>query len=281
MVLDIRGKDKQTVIKYRNLVEMKNRFSDFKPEWVNRRDVPSKEIGVIWLDKIFMIRDAINENHFQSEWYAWHDAGNAYYRDNQIRLSHWPSVQGLSTLPTNKFIYSSSWYPITEHSVAGTAFMFHKQIIDSLLEYFWVVYKTCSDHKCGSDQIIFSRIKDTHPEFFYQIGYGYGILIEKMFLSNPVETHIHNRSDVCRQDSGILPDIFQIMKSLEKKDPKKGFLGLCKSLWKSEYPAWKTDYSHFLQGEARSKEAKVARKRFNQKIRKETRDGRWRSSNNR
>ena len=266
-----------TLIKYRNMSDMKARFYDFKSEWINRRDVPSEEIGVIWLDKIFMIQDAISENPFQSDWYVWHDAGNAYYRNNPIKTSTWPSTRGLQSLPKDKFIYTSSWYPITEHSVAGTAFMLHKQIIFQLIEYFWVPYKNCVDHKCGSDQILFSRIKDIHPEFFYQIGYGYGILIEKLFLANPIETHIHNRSQVCHKDSGILSDLFEIMKSTEKKDPNRGFQGLCKSLWRTEYPQWKVDYVHFLQSETRQKAAKVARTRFNHRLGKDSRmrEGRW------
>jgi hypothetical protein len=210
-----------------------------------------------------MIQDAIHHNHYQSDWFCWHDAGNAYYRDKQIRSSPWPSRQGLKTLPINKFIYTSSWYPITEHSVAGTSFMFNKQIIIQLIEYFWIVYKTCSDDKCGSDQILFSRMKDAHPDFFYQIGYGYGILIEKMFLSFPIETHIYNRSDVCNKNNHVMLDIFQIMKNTEKKDPNRGFKGLCKSLWKTDYPTWQHDYTQFLNDQERAKKAKMARKRAN------------------
>ena len=269
MVLDIRGEDMPTIIKYRNMSDMLNRFSDFKKEWLNHQDVPSKEIGVIWLEKIFMIQDCIRDNHYESEWYAWHDAGNAYYRNNRIRRSVWPARSALQTLPKNKFIYSSSWYPLTDHSVAGTAFMFHKSIISQLIEYFWIAYKSCPDRKCGSDQILFSRIKEVHPEFFYQIGYGYGILIEKLFHNKPMQTHIYNRSDVCNKNSGILKDIFQIMKSMEKKDQNLGFVGLCKSYWKLYYPTWKEDYNAFLQNERRVKEAKATRSRFGQKLRQQ------------
>ena len=170
-VLSIRGENRQTIIKYRNLTSMADKFyEDFRPQWVSHRDVPSREIGVIWLDKIFMVRDPIHDNPFQSDWFCWHDAGNAYYRDTPIRLIPWPSLQGLQSLPTNKFIYTLSWYPISEHSVAGTAFMFHKQIISQLIEYFWVILKHCPGNKCGSDQIVFSRIKEQHPEFFIKLG---------------------------------------------------------------------------------------------------------------
>lgn len=254
---------------------MTARFSDFKSEWLNRRDVPSREIGVIWLDKIFMIQDAINENekHFKSDWFCWHDAGNAIYRDKQIRPASWPSKLALATLPTNKFIYTSSWYPLTDHSVAGTAFMFHKQLMAQLVEYFWASYRSCSDDKCGSDQILFSRMKDIHPEFFYQIGYGYGILMEKMFLSRPSETHVHNRSDVCDKRSGILPDIFQIMKNTEKKAPNGGFKALCRAIWRKEYPEWHNDYSLFVNEQERARVAKITRKRMNQKLSSHTRSG--------
>jgi hypothetical protein len=265
MILNIR-QNKPTVIIYRNISSMSARFSDFKDKWLHRRDVPSKDIGVIWLDKIFMIQDAMHRNPYQSNWFCWHDAGNAYYRDMPIRSSLWPSRSGLQTLPTNKFIYTSSWYPLTDHSVAGTSFMFHKNIMNLLIEYFWAVYKSCDDDKCGSDQILFSRMKDIHPDFFYQIGYGYGILVEKMFLKNPVETHVHNRTDVCDKNNGIMADLFQIMKNTEKKDPQRGFKGLCKPLWKTEYPEWQEDYAQFLREKERVKTAKIERKRAHHRL---------------
>ena len=104
LVKAIRGY-RPTVLKYRNLTtDMMSRFRDFKDSWVNRKDVPSKEIGVIWLDKIFMIEETMRANPFGTDWFCWNDAGNAYYRHAPIPINHVAFAKSIKYF-THKQVY--------------------------------------------------------------------------------------------------------------------------------------------------------------------------------
>ena len=71
-----------------------------------------------------------------------------------------------------------------------------------------------------------------------------------------------------RKNSGILLDIFQIMKNTEKKNlGDAGFKGLCKPLWKKEYPNWKEDFNNFKKNIQREKESDIMRQRFKTRMR--------------
>ena len=52
---------------------------------------PSKELNLIWNEKIFFIEKAKNLNIFNSEYFAWVDAGIYIYRDNKPPKEPFPS----------------------------------------------------------------------------------------------------------------------------------------------------------------------------------------------
>mmetsp|Transcript_7007 Transcript_7007/g.11716 ORF Transcript_7007/g.11716 Transcript_7007/m.11716 type:complete len:326 (+) Transcript_7007:240-1217(+) len=207
-----------TLFVYRNITEhMYPRFPDYKSQY-RSRVIPSKEVAMIWLDKIFMIQEAIRLNPFNSEWFAWNDAGNAAFRGNDVIVNPplnptipWPHPNALAALPKDKFVYTLSWIPWKRHSVAGTAFIYHQSIQETLAKRFMIAFDACLEGErgwnkspCGSDQVILSRVKNEYQSFFHQIGYGYGHLITRMFMDHDPGTNITGLVDLCyEQNFGV------------------------------------------------------------------------------
>ena len=191
--------------------EMYPLFPEYKDHWASH-DVPGKDVGIIWLNKIFMIKDAIATNTFETDWFVWCDAGNAWYRKPpSVGPQIWPHPDATSNLPMDKFIYTSSWLPFKYHSVAGTAFMYHSDVAPVIEDYFMEAWSDCVSAckwkrdcaLCGSDQILLSMIKKKHPELFFQAGYGYGNLIEYMFEQCPLQYNITVGTDICIKENHI------------------------------------------------------------------------------
>ena len=82
--------------------------------WVEPVHIPTAELGMIWLEKVFMIEKAAALNPFSSQWYAWMDAGCALYRQRAPGPKPWPSEQALALLPRN-WCRIRTWY---HHSAA-------------------------------------------------------------------------------------------------------------------------------------------------------------------
>ena len=81
---------------------IRRNFSEFridlqyKSHWIHEDNVPSQELGMIWLEKVYMISEACNLNIFKTAWFAWVDAGIACYR-------------GEAPPPTGNFYFSVSY----------------------------------------------------------------------------------------------------------------------------------------------------------------------------
>lgn len=203
---------KPTSYVYRDIEEeMYPLFPEYKEHW-SSHDVPGKDVGIIWLNKLFMIKDAIATNTFETDWFVWCDAGNAFYRKPPaVGPQVWPHPDALFNLPKDRFIYTSSWVPFKYHSIAGTAFMYHSDIASLMEDYFMKAWSDCVSackgkrqcSLCGSDQILLSHIKNEHPELFFQAGYGYGNLIAYLFEPCPLQYNITKGTDVCIKENGI------------------------------------------------------------------------------
>jgi hypothetical protein len=165
---------------------MKKSINDFsvnnkyKNEWVHDEHVPGPDVGKIWIEKVNLIREAAVQNFYDTEWFMWVDAGNAFYRDKKPPSNPWPFHE--VNMPKDKIIYTGS--NENEHDFAGTAFMYHKNICDTVSDLFYEQFKLCSENEnnwtCGSDQCIFTELKKRQPELFHRIGEGYGNLIENI-----------------------------------------------------------------------------------------------------
>jgi hypothetical protein len=131
---------------------------------------------------------------------------------------------------SDKFIYTLSWIPWNKHYIAGTAFMYHKNIQETLAERFMVAFHAClkmgsgwNKNICGSDQVILSHIRNRHEDMFHQIGYGYGVLIHRMFLDHDPVSNVTDMKDLCYEQNGNVA----LIKSFQK--PK--FNNMCAEAW--------------------------------------------------
>lgn len=156
----------------------------YSPNWTHPIHVPSVDLARMWIGKVSLVSDAARLNFFNTSWFAWLDAGLASYRDSAPPSQPWPNPVKLAELPTDKIIYTDSgsqeW-----HNFAGTAFMYHISIVDKVEREMRDAYERCAREEnswmCGTDQILFTRIKKDNTDLFHKIGVGYGNLVNNLF----------------------------------------------------------------------------------------------------
>ena len=158
-----------------------------KQGWIHPVHVPSKELGMIWNEKIHMMKLAkewCEKNKTDTtEFYIWIDAGIAPYR-NVVPPSFKLTLKNVHDLPHDKIIYTDSEDKL--HNFSGGAFMIHRGMIDTVHETYYNKLGQCnnaSDVKwhCGVDQIIFKKMREDNPALFYKIGNGYGSLLAILY----------------------------------------------------------------------------------------------------
>jgi hypothetical protein len=146
---------------------------------------PTKELHMIWSEKIFLMDEAACINPFGSEWFAWLDAGISSYRTRQPSPLPWPDNNKLSTLPKDKFLFTTSDSPIFKegtgrsyyHYISGT-FMLHRDF----LKIYKIIWKKKLDELLISptwrylDQVVHTIIYREHPDLFHCLGHGYGAI---------------------------------------------------------------------------------------------------------
>jgi len=179
----------KTIFKIKNIED----FYTYKLNIQNKTNpthVPSKELGLIWLEKINLVNETSKENPYNSEWFCWIDSAIVTLRDRQtskpLSISN---LEWVNKLDKNKINYTSSendkvtdnWREY-KHDVAGGAFIIHKSKTqfyrDIFYNYLNDCLKNCKDYMCYSDQIIFSKLKLNHPEYFNKICDGYGCIVK-------------------------------------------------------------------------------------------------------
>lgn len=156
---------------------------------VHPKHCPSKELNLIWHEKLFLIERAAEVNPFHSEFFCWVDAGVCVYREKPPTHLPFPNLQKLQQLPKDKFIYSTSSEPFLPHLVttksyyhyiAGTAYVLHANIIDHFVQlykaYLTKIFIKSEFYKenLWTDQILWTHIFKANPHKFYKIGEGYG-----------------------------------------------------------------------------------------------------------
>ena len=149
---------------------------------------PSVDLNLIWNEKIFLLKKALEINHFSSDFFCWIDAGICNYRHHDPPNS-FPNMNMLHLLPKNKFIYSSS-NPYHEncvrkdtyyHHISGTSYILHKNIIHG----FSNIYKTYLDklvdkNNIWTDQVVLTHIFKDHKNLFYELCSGYGEIVPSL-----------------------------------------------------------------------------------------------------
>ena len=172
-----------------------SKYNESWTSWTHGIHVPSAELGAIWTEKIAMLEDATKNANFSTfDWFAWVDAGQAFYRHRSPPATPWPLPQNLKILPKDKLIYTGSREWQDDHDVAGTAFLMHRSFVKPLYDLFYEELDSCSradnNWKCSSDQILFTRIRKRFPGKFFRIGNGYGNVVPLLF--GPVPTQEAN-----------------------------------------------------------------------------------------
>lgn len=138
-----------------------------KDEWVHPMHSPSKELAMIWNEKIHLIKLAKDRDPNPTEYYIWIDAGIPPYRDKSpppVRLNI------NKELPKNKLYYS--W---VEDIIAGGVLIIHRDIIDDFHDKYYDMLQKCNDGwECGMEQKILARMLHAYPDLFYKLSEGYG-----------------------------------------------------------------------------------------------------------
>ena len=154
----------------------------YKNHWIDSMHVPSKELGIIWLEKVHLMKLAKDSKLRNTDYYVWIDAGVCVYRDNvppSIRLN----LKNINMLPQDKVCYS--YVDAIIHNFAATVIIMHSTLIDRIHDLFYEYVQKYSiiydDWRCGCDQIIFNRMIDDQPLLFHKFSEGYGENLVKLY----------------------------------------------------------------------------------------------------
>ena len=154
---------------------------------------PSKELNMIWNEKLFLIQKAAALNPFKSEFFAWVDAGVTIYRKRPPPTGPFPNKSKLQKLPKDKLVFSASVPakfnaaavgPTNYYSfISGTAFMLHASIIDMFVTEYSHYLEKYVPQRCNvfTDQVIFTYMYKDRPELFHSLGVGYGYMLALLY----------------------------------------------------------------------------------------------------
>ena len=151
---------------------------------------PSVELNLVWNEKIFLLERALEQNPFFTDNFCWIDAGICVYRNNKPPNKPFPNIEKLSTIPNDKFVYSSSTVYneslVNEsnyyHHVCGTSYILHKNILPTFVKlYESYMDKLVNKNNIWTDQLILTHIFKDHKDLFFKITDGYGEIIPKLY----------------------------------------------------------------------------------------------------
>lgn len=154
---------------------------------------PSKELNMIWNEKIFLVQKACKLNPFNSDFFCWIDAGICTYRRQSPPKDIFPNPNKYNILPKDKFIFSSSDSPICNdnlvketnyyHFIAGTAYILHKNIVTEFTnlysEYLDKLIK--KENLKFIDQVILTHMYKDNKHLFHHFCHGYGEIIKQLY----------------------------------------------------------------------------------------------------
>ena len=153
---------------------------------------PSKELNLIWNEKLFLVKKAAELNVFNTDFFSWIDSGICTFRDSIPPEVPFPNVNKLLHLPKDKFIFTSSnlFYDkklvndnMYYHYISAGVFILHKDFIIKFVD----VYKYFIDNLLPkkkwiyTEQVILTRMYYFYPELFCKIADGYGNIIPLLY----------------------------------------------------------------------------------------------------
>ena len=162
---------------------------------IDKTHCPSKELNLIWHEKIFLIKKAYEINKFNSEYFMWVDAGLAPYRDKIPPSDVFPNIDKLNLLPKDKLVYSATKflgnYDYNEnlvkknsyyHYIAGTSYILHKSKIEDFVNiYKNYLDKLLDNNNIWTDQVIWTHIFRDNKKLFYKLCNGYGEIVCNLY----------------------------------------------------------------------------------------------------
>ena len=177
----------------KNISNFKTYNLDMKNK-LNNVHVPSKELGLIWLEKMNLVLEASILNPYKSEWFCWIDAAIPIYRDTPPSYLPFPNPDKINLLSKTQINYCTSenvdnlqlnkikkWEYV--HNISGT-FIIHISIINKIHNLFYKYLDICisetTEYPCYSDQCILTRIYVDYPNLFNKIGNSYGQIIKEL-----------------------------------------------------------------------------------------------------
>lgn len=152
---------------------------------------PSKELNLIWNEKVFFMQKTKNINPFNSEFFTWIDSGICIYRDIKPPTKTFPDNYKIKDLPHDKFIFTTSDNEIfkkdnigvSNHYISAGNLCMHLNFIDSFVDIYKRYLETYLNKKdrVYTEQVILTLIYAENQDIFYKIGNGYGKLIEILY----------------------------------------------------------------------------------------------------
>lgn len=171
--------------------------------YTNQMHVPSVELGCIWSGKLTLMMQSMRD-YPDYHWYIWLDAGMHDELSRRRLEAHgvkpWPDISKLQQLPDGKMIAAySERTDCTEcagwdycHCVSGMGYVVPGTLLPRMLELFSLYQAQCfqslessgSAFPCMSDQVVFTRIAQDHPDLFHFAGTKnhYGAAVDDLSL---------------------------------------------------------------------------------------------------
>lgn len=152
---------------------------------------PSRELNMIWNEKIFLIQRAKELNPYNSDYFMWIDAGICIYRNESPPRSIFPNPEKISKLPKDRFIYSQSnaydeslvKETVYYHHVSGTCYIMPIAIIDMFAElYNSYMERLFSEDNIWTDQVVLTHIYKDKKHLFCKLCDGYGELVRYLYV---------------------------------------------------------------------------------------------------
>ena len=154
---------------------------------------PSKELQLIWLEKLFLVQKTMHLNPFSSTHFMWIDSGICIYRDIKPPEISFPNKEKLLALPKNKFGFCSSEYPffLRDQVVEGNyyhyfsmgSFVLHTDMIDDFIKLYieYLDKLLPKRHFSFTEQVVLTFIYRDHEKLFHKISDGYGSAIGALY----------------------------------------------------------------------------------------------------
>jgi hypothetical protein len=158
-------------------------FQSYREDWVHPTHVPSKEIALLWLEKMRFLKIASQIS--TKPFLIWIDAGISRYRNRKEGLPPFSwSSEVLLSLPKDKLSYCH--VSETYHSFSGGFLIVPRELVHLMDHLFYAEYEKAAGEEellssgngwqCGSDQFLWTRIRSKYPELFHSVSYDYGDL---------------------------------------------------------------------------------------------------------